>query len=274
MVYGVGSVGGVDMSIPKDLIRENKELSDWNIMTCYRGSIAHGMYVPNTDPNSVDDKDVMAVCVPPAPYYFGLKTYGSRGTREIKRDEWDIVVYEARKMMRLLAKSNPNVLMALWLEPKHYISKTPAWDLVLECRHLFATKAAYAPFIGYADSQLHRMTHHAHEGYMGEKRKRIVEKYGYDIKNAAHLIRLLRMGIEFMTEGVMHVERPDAKELLEIKRGEWALERVKEEASRLKALAREAYVRSPLPERPDLDKINVLCVEIVARHQLSTLRGG
>jgi len=25
----------------------------------YRGSIAHGMYVPNSDPNSIDDKDIM-----------------------------------------------------------------------------------------------------------------------------------------------------------------------------------------------------------------------
>jgi len=34
-------------------------------------------------------------------------------------------------------------------------------------------------------------------------------RVGYDSKNAAHLIRLLRMGIEFLTEGKMYVERAD-----------------------------------------------------------------
>jgi hypothetical protein len=70
-------------------------------------------------------------------------------------------------------------------------------------------------------------------GYMGQKRRELVRRVGYDAKNAAHLIRLLRMGIEFLTEGTMHVERADAPELLEIKRGAWPLEKVKAEAERL-----------------------------------------
>jgi len=58
-------------------------------------------------------------------------------------------------------------------------------------------------------------------GYMGKKRRELVRRVGYDAKNAAHLIRLLRMGIEFLTEGTLYVERPDAAELLDIKRGVW-----------------------------------------------------
>jgi hypothetical protein len=54
------------------------------------------------------------------------------------------------------------------------------------------------------------------------------------------------MGIEFLTEGTLHVERADAPELLEKKRGAWPLEKVKEEAERLFVLAQEAYVRSKL----------------------------
>ena len=39
---------------------ERKELvPDDLIVLGYRGSISHGMYVPQTDPNSIDDKDVM-----------------------------------------------------------------------------------------------------------------------------------------------------------------------------------------------------------------------
>ena len=251
------------MGIPKDIIRENPSLGKWCIMQCYRGSIAHGMYVPNSNPNSIDDKDVMAICIPPLDYYYGLKQFGSRGTKEIKRDEWDIVIYEMRKMVRLLSKGNPNVLMALWLEDKHYINKTDTWALIVNHRDLFSGKHVYRSFTGYAHGQLHRMTHHTFEGYMGEKRKRLVQQFGYDTKNAAHLIRLLKMGIEFLTDGVLYVERHDAQQLLEIKRGEWTLEQVKSESDRLFATAELSYINSTLPAGVDMAKINDLCVQAI-----------
>ena len=72
-----------------------------------------------------------------------------------------------------------------------------------------------------------------------------MRRVGYDAKNAAHLIQLLRMGIEFLTEGTLHVERADGPELLDTKRGAWSLEKVKAESERLFQLAQEAYVRSP-----------------------------
>ena len=105
-------------------------------------------------------------------------------------------------------------------------------------------------------------------GYMGQKRRELVRRVGYDAKNAAHLIRLLRMGIEFLTEGTMHVERADAPELLEIKRGAWPLEKVKSKAERLFQLSQEAYVRSSLPSEPDRDRAERLCVEMISEYQL------
>jgi predicted nucleotidyltransferase len=251
------------VSVPKDIIRENPSLGDWCILHVYRGSIAHGMYTPSSDPNSIDDKDTMAVCVPPVDYFYGLKQFGPRGTKEIKRGEWDIVVYEARKAISLLEGGNPNVLSMLWSEQRDYIKLTDAGRLLIENRHLFVGKHVYRSFVGYAYSQLHRMEHFVFEGYMGEKRKRLVERWGYDCKNAAHLIRLLRMGIEFLNDGALYVMRHDAPQLLEIKRGEWTLERVKEESTRLFAAAEQAYLNSKLPAQPDSEAINKLCVEVV-----------
>ena len=45
-------------------ITRNRIPDEWVVLAAYRGSIAHGMYVPNTDPTSIDDKDVMIVVVP------------------------------------------------------------------------------------------------------------------------------------------------------------------------------------------------------------------
>ena len=98
---------------------------------------------------------------------------------------------------------------------------------------------------------------------MGAKRKAIVDKFGYDLKNAAHLIRLLRMGAEFLKDGELYVHRDDAQQLLEIKRGEWTLEQVKAEADKWFALSEQAYINSTLPKSPDLAKINELSVTII-----------
>ena len=72
-------------------------------------------------------------------------------------------------------------------------------------------------------------------GYMGEKRRKNVERFGYDVKHGAHAIRLLRMGLEFLRTGSFNVDRTgiDAEEFKDIKRGRWPLERVREESERL-----------------------------------------
>lgn len=251
------------MGVPREITSQYPELSTRCILAGYRGSIAHGMYVPPKEPTSIDDKDVMYVTVPTKDFYYGLKEYGSRGTREIKKNEWDIVVYEARKFINLLAQGNPNVLMMLWLEPQYYLNISMAGGILLDNKNLFVGRHVYHAFTGYAHGQLHRMTHNAFLGHMGDKRRQLVEKFGFDTKNAAHLVRLLRMGIEFLKDGNLQVTREDAPELLEIKRGEWSLERITKEADSLFDLSRKAYIDSTLPENVDREKINSLAVEVV-----------
>jgi predicted nucleotidyltransferase len=255
------------MAIPKNILYDNPGLGNWSILTGFRGSIAHGMYVPQNDPSSIDDKDVMAICIPPIDYYFGLPEFGNKGTKEIMIDEWDIVIYEFKKFIKMLCQGNPNVLSLLWLERGSYIKLTPAGEELIRQRSLFAGRHVYHSFTGYAYGQMHRMEHGSFNGYMGAKRKKLVEQFGYDCKNAAHLIRLLRMGIEFLKDGELYVKREDAPQLLAIKRGEWPLARVKEEAERLFKMAEEVYVKSTLPKGPDLKKINVLSVEILSSVQ-------
>src|SRR6266540_108313 len=157
------------------------------ISLCWRGSVAHGMYVPKSHPNSIDDKDVMGVYVGPQEHYLG---FGRRDTIEKFVGCWDVVHYELRKFVNLLMNCNPNVLSLLWLEEKNYIYRTREARVLIARRELFVSKKAYHSFSGYAHSQFKRMTHYKFEGHMGQKRKSLVDKFGYDTKNAAHLIRL------------------------------------------------------------------------------------
>lgn len=241
------------------------------ILLGFRGSIAHGMYLDPSRVCGVDDKDIIGIYVAPLNTYIGLDKYNysnkdelnPRGAYEVKIKEWDAVHYEVIKFVKLLLQANPNVLMMLWLDERHYIyTNSIGWTLILH-RDIFKSKRIYESFTGYAHDQLYKMEHANFKGYMGEKRKQLVEKFGYDTKNAAHLIRLLRMGIEFLNEGILHVEREDAIELLEIKNGEWKLEKVKIEADKLFSLAQEAYERSTLPDEPDYKSANALVMNIV-----------
>jgi predicted nucleotidyltransferase len=56
--------------------------------------------------------------------------------KEVKKDEWDSVVYEIRKFFRLLLKQNPNVLGLLWLQQKDYIHVSDSGKLIIDNRNL------------------------------------------------------------------------------------------------------------------------------------------
>lgn len=233
------------------------------ILLGYVGSMSHGTYVTNDDPDSIDDKDIQGICIGDRDKYFGL---GNFEQKDIQYKEWDSVVYEIRKFFRLLLKGNPNVLSLLWLREEDYIIRTDYGRWIIENRNLFASRQVYDSYVGYANGQLKRMTHAACKGYMGAKRKALVERFGYDTKNAAHLIRILRMGIEFLLDGELRVFRHDREMLKEIKRGNWTLDQVKVEAGRLFRLADEAFIKSTLPNKPDYKKAEELLINILESH--------
>ena len=230
----------------------------------FRGSVAHGTYIPNTEPNSTDDIDLMSIHFVPADYYIGIKNIG-KGTIESFVDEWDIVSYEFKKFVHLLIKSNPNVMSMLWMKDDYYISKPVFGKLLIDNRNLFTSKKAFSAYTGYAAGQLKKMTAFTKEGYMGEKRKRLVEKLGFDAKNASHCIRLLKQGIEYLSTGEIIVDRTDidAKELIAIKQGSLTLEEIKEYAEDLFSESKIAFTKSHLPEEPNHEGINKLVSHIL-----------
>lgn len=255
--------GGADMKgVSAELY--NRLVPSGTILLGYRGSVAHGTYTPEYGPDAHDDKDLLGVAVGPLTTYFGLSKFEQRERTEAASDGvlWDSVVYELRKYIRLLLKCNPNVLSLLFLPEHMYVIRTDLGTRLIENRDIFCSREAYNSFVGYARGQLHRMTHGSVQN-QGAKRKALVEKFGYDTKNASHLIRILRLGVEFLAMGELNVEREDAQELIEIKKGEWALDKVIQEANRLFAAAQEALIHSPLPQHPDRDRAEGLCIEIM-----------
>lgn len=234
---------------------------DNTILAGFRGSVAHNMYVPNTDPNSIDDIDLMGIFMAPVEHYIGITK--TKETVEIFVEKYDVVSYEFIKFVKLLLKSNPNVMSLLWMKNNYYLKKHKYGQVLIDNRDLFVSKIAYKSFTGYAYGQLKKTKKFVYSGYMGERRKALVKKFGFDPKAASHCIRLLKMGTEFLTTGELNIFRHDAPMLLEIKTGKWSLEQVKKEAKRLFILTDEAHVRSKIPDKPDYGKIEVIVKDIM-----------
>jgi len=98
------------------------------------------------------------------------------------------------------------------------------------------------------------------------KRAFYEEKFGYDTKHAYHLVRLMRMCKEILLTGKVIVKRPDREELLEIRNGYWSYERLIEFAENEEKQINKIYNSSNvLSEKPDLTKINNLCIKLIEK---------
>lgn len=224
------------------------------------GSYSHGTYVPGL--KSIDDVDYMGIIAPPVDHVLGMgKKWESK---QIQAGIYDCVFYSFEHFVKLLMKSNPSVLSLLWLPEHCYEVMTVPFSELIKRRDLFSSRAAYNPFYGIVDSHFKKMTDDKkYDGYMGEERKKLVDKFGYDVKDAAHTIRLLLMGIEFLETGNLRVYRDkDTHMLMRIKKGEIKLADVLRVKDRMLTSLTWAYMMSTLPDEIDVEKVNDLVVEI------------
>ena len=191
-----------------------------------RGSDAHGTKLSEDDPNAVDDVDVFVVTRQPVDHYLSLHGH-TQEHFDTAGNDIDILVYDVRKFVRLLVNGNPNCIAWLWNRQEDYFLVNPHIVPLIENRELFVTKQVLKALYGYAYGQQQRMLRrNAYQGYMGEKRKALVDKYGYDTKFAAHTIRLARLGGEAAKRGTLWSYRPDEERQLikDVKAGRHSFE--------------------------------------------------
>lgn len=229
------------------------------VYCAYRGSQAHGTYIPS----SYDDVDYMLVDMPRETDCYGALV-GTWTGKELMEGPLDQVTYEFRHWVNLLAKGNPNVMSSLWMPDKAIQKVDWPYVVIRENRKMFVTRNVSNAFSGYAYSQMKRMTaFQKYEGYMGAKRKELVDKYGFDVKNASHLLRLLRMGAELLRDGELIVERPDVEQLIAIKKGDVSFPDVQTLADEAWASFREAESRCAWPDNVNRKEVNSLCVDVL-----------
>lgn len=107
---------------------------------------------------------------------------------------------------------------------------------------------------------------HAYQDWQkrrNQSRKELEKQFGFDVKHAMHLVRLLRMGMEILEQGKVIVRRPDKEELIAIRNGAWSYEQIVEYAELCEKKLNILYETSTLPKKPNAVFVDKLCVEII-----------
>lgn len=184
------------------------------ILSLYSGSHLHGTNTPESD------LDVRGVVWPLENEVFGLKKF----EQIEKTGNEDVVFYSLPYYIHLLVnKGNPNVHEWLWA--LEYQCMTEVGKEICSLKDHWVSGKVFACGLGYLNSQTKRMLHIASIRDLGEKRKKLVEKFGYDTKNAAHAVRIARELRELADTGIMRVRRDtDREELISIRNGKLGIE--------------------------------------------------
>ncbi len=97
-------------------------------------------------------------------------------------------------------------------------------------------------------------------------RAEIEKKFGYDCKHAMHLVRLMRMGMEILETGKVHVFRPDREELKAIRNGLWSYDQIVEYADSCEKKLESLYKTTELRKQPNRKFLDELCVDIIEEY--------
>ena len=185
-------------------------------------------------------------------------------------DDVDVCLYSLRKWAGLAAKGNPTALHFLFAH--NYSTKPREWDEVLQTKNVFPSKVAAKQFRGFADAQV-RQLQGIGTGKKGQRHE-FIDVYGYDVKAAMHVIRLLNEGIELMRSGTITLPRPEKDLLITIRTGQYgSLERVLTLANTLFLELQQAEAKSELPETVDRVVISRLVSDTYLRYWKQSSEG-
>lgn len=95
-------------------------------------------------------------------------------------------------------------------------------------------------------------------------RAELERRHGYDTKHAMHLIRLMRMGIEALTDGELNVRRRDAEELLSIRNGALSFDELEALTDGLQQEIQQAAKVTTLPSDVDREGVDGMFRDLAA----------
>ncbi len=179
-----------------------------------------------------------------------------------KGREYDISCYNIIDYFQLVMKNNANVLDSLFVPDNCVLHITRIGQMVREKRKIFLHKGAWHVFKGYSFAQIKKMSNKERES---SERQAEIDKHGYDLKYAMHLVRLLNEIEQILTEGDLDLQR-NREQLKSIRRGEWTEQQVRDYFTAKEKELEEVYNKSTLPWGPDEPAIKQLLLNCLEEH--------
>lgn len=210
------------------------------------GSFSYGTNTPDSD------IDYRGIFMPDIKDYLTVTAM----QEEIEGPGEDEKYYSLRKFLSLYVRCNPNIVEFLWCDESNIVLSTPEYELLREHREQLLCRNVLDSFMGYATSRVKKLETELHQPT--SVRAASKEKFGYDTKDAMHLVRLMRMGVEILEGKGVIVRRHDADELQAIRNGEWALSKVLNHAEEMKRRFAELELETTLPEKQQFELANKL----------------
>jgi predicted nucleotidyltransferase len=263
----------LDSLYKKNLIRSPKWLPDNTVMLTVMGSQAYGVSADDSD------LDIYGVCIPPKEMIFPHLAGEIPGFgRQIQRFEswqehhvkdpdktvaYDFAVFGIVKYFQLCMENNPNMIDSLFVPRNCVIHSTAIGEHIRENRKVFLHKGAWHKFKGYSYAQMSKIRNKQNSS--NDKRAANIEKFGYDVKFAYHVVRLMNEVEQILIEHDLDLQR-NREQLKSIRRGEWSLEQIEAYFTNKEHALETAYVNSMLPHSPDEDRIKTLLMQSLEMH--------
>lgn len=230
-----------------------------------------GSTVYGTSVDGGGDRDEMAIAIEPMHYVIGMRHWETSIYRtaadgeKSKPGDLDLVTHSLRKFCRLCAKGNPSMLLPLFVPEDAIIEANELGRELIAKRSMFLSRECGKAFLGYMIAQKARLA--GESGGRHGTRPELVEKYGYDTKYAAHIIRLGYQGLELLSTGHLSLPMPEEQrqDVLSVRTGKWSLEKTLSRAGELERDLRDGLDTGPLPAHADEDAINDFLQEAYCR---------
>jgi len=257
----------------KGLVNPEPWLPDNVMYEAITGSVSYGVS------GDTSDVDICGFAIPPKDHVFPhlrgeIVGFGKHGERfdEFEKHhvkdvgaekEYDLKIYSIIKYFQLCMDCNPNMIDTLFVPINCIVHTTQVGQMVREKRHLFLSKKAWHTFKGYAYSQLNKMNGKDLEE--GSKRALLRDKFGFDVKHAYNVVRLLDEVEQILTEGDINLQRASEK-MKAVRRGDVPQELIVAEFYEKERGLERLYEASKLPWGPPEAQIKQLLIDCLEEH--------
>lgn len=251
--------------------------------TVLRTEVGSGLH--GTSVSEYDDRDEMGICIEPPDAVIGFKQFEqyqwytawerlpdgveandvpawqrpeSRRNRSGAGD-LDLTIYSLRKWMRLAMNGNPTVLLLMFAPFDKVVEiggvGTEIRDGQLQEKIL--SRLAGPRFAGYLRTQRNSMLSHEGKG-RDVTRPELIERFGFDTKFAAHMVRLGFQGVELLGSGQITLPMPVPQRdiCIAIRHGTWSMANCLALAEELEMQIEALTGMSPLRPEPDYEYID------------------